>query len=1136
MSDTAAGSPDSNHYNDGTRPQGETASARLLEPALQLVRHYPMNQSQALISDSDPQVVTRSDLRQYILDCVGLTEQDFTRPDARFPAERFIQVLDALSQATGNERIVLNLAEATQPRMLGSIGFLMTTAPTLDQAFSSLADYLSLLFEGLELVIDQDDDLILLTLDASGQPARVIEYFTACLLNWPRWLIGYQLPVIEVCLINPAPDYETDYQRFFAAEVVFNASCNRLTVQTKHWHKVCQEANAEMYQLHQEFADALLSKQGQKSALNARIRGLIRQKLMEQGESVRREEIAAAIGMSLRTLQRKLGETGTNFQQIYDQTRKAFCLQLVERDQLSFGEIAFQLGFSNQSAFQKAFKRWFAMPPSHYRRQLKPISADNRVVPENNYDDVRADLSELLAQLDNLVSGFNQFCQEMLKRAAVAGERFDLHILAEQTGNPLARLVVNLWPAEQNGLITLEQKKHDQVFFCFNDASLRSALYQRLDEATKYLYHLEWGKSLFDRLPPVPALDNLAEALFHLNRGFQAHTDAGPIRERDSKEIKTERAVDTDSQPVFWLEISTASFRTRLFQLNSLAALRCQQQQNFDQASRYLTQAGRYLTQETVLPYSDNSDTVAELDVSALKKQLLLQKAELKLSAGQPDNAELCLQQLSDAFTVLTAEEQLQSRLILSRVFQFRGWQDKALELLLLHLEHLELALPDQQTHQLSFLLSRLQQICVREYLIDDMVGAHVSAGPLSGRQASQDHESVPDHADAVADIHHPETPASIRLLTLQLLQQVSLLARQQGQPLLTACAISRMTEMCLNDNSEDTQRFRSFTFISYAWVASWFCADFRIARHFSGHYQQYGPADNAEEISADLVFNSLVGHWFYPVRQIIHNIQQIRQLTRQQGYGLKFSESCLLDCQLSLFSTRTLPEQLQFVRKTKEQLEQRQQHFRADQIQQSSVVLLEVLAGTRSIPDQPVYSDGWQASALIMGAFWSDKQALWPELYCWEARLDNELPGYFVLSEIVFCTAMMRLILSQNEQQLSRRRQRVIEQQESRLEIWAQHCSDNFSARLRLIQAEKARILDQPPESLYEQAIAGFEQIGWPLHQALSFERYGAYLMNKQLTVLARFCLEKARRIYLHQGMLPRAKQLEHDLALLAK
>ncbi|WP_372740289.1 AraC family transcriptional regulator, partial [Neptunomonas sp.] len=214
-----------------------TASAKLLEPVFQLAQHYRM----------EPAMV---------LSCAQLSSEEFAKPGARFPAAYFSHVLQALVHASNNPRIALNLGEATQPRLLGSIGFIMSTAPTLDKAYQTLVDYFPLLFEGAVLQMEQTVEGTLLTIEMNQPDLQTIEYFLACLVNWPRWLTGQQVPVSFVHLTFPEPEDIQPYQRFFAAEVEFDAPSNQILLHSQYLTHSCLDANAEMHQLHREFADS----------------------------------------------------------------------------------------------------------------------------------------------------------------------------------------------------------------------------------------------------------------------------------------------------------------------------------------------------------------------------------------------------------------------------------------------------------------------------------------------------------------------------------------------------------------------------------------------------------------------------------------------------------------------------------------------------------------------------------------------------------------------------------------------------------------------------------------------------------------------------------------------------------------
>lgn len=1061
-----------------------TVSAKLLEPVLQLARHFRQHSGQ--------------DLHHQILECAALSEQEFTKPGARFPASRYPVVLETLARASDNPLIALNLGEATHPRMLGSIGFLMSTAGTLAQAYQALIDYLPLLFEGAVLEMEQTTEGTQLTLELNQNDQRAVEYFLACLINWPRWLTGHQVPARYVHLALPEPINTQPYQQFFAAEVEFGAPRNQLLLASDYLSLSCLDANHEMHQLHREFADSLLSKTAQQNALTAQTRNLIRQQLAEGGGCVRREQIADTVGLSLRTLQRKLGLLGTSFQNIYDQTRREVCLQLIQRGQMSFGEIAFQLGFSNQSAFQKAFKRWMAIAPSEYRQKISPETIDSLPLQVPQTQDTGWLSSDNRDQvLTQRLAGLSLFSRELLDWAAIAGQQFDLNQLALVTGNPLARLAIHFWPAEQADLILQISKDDDKTRYRFADKQLWQYFIKQLSQRDKNRLHRSYGEALLKQLPAKPDLEQLTAALSHLN----------PVPGQNQNQTSDN---DKDLQPHVKPDLAE-----QLLPLNIRATTLARQQQNYVSASQYANAA--FLLAQSQQP--------------ELTHQLLLQSADLQLLSGNIDLAEETLKQLPEKN--INAADAAACALITARIYQHRGLYQKALQHLLEQLPLLDHALPEQSTEQLALLLSQLSFISER-----------FSAQSLSGMAELTDKELQ---------------------IRLQLLEQISLLARQQSQPLLAACAIGRMTELSLRDGRTP---LTAFAFVSYAWVASWFCADFSLAQTFSAQgmqlANQFGgltahfdpaavptaqsepqnesqskiPGDNQADIatSAALLHSSQVQHWFAPLQTVQKQLQQIDQLSGSKGQWLLQSECQLLKAQLALFSSTPLAQQQTDLQQQHLQLCQQQQLHQAQRLQSSALDLIGQLQGELPSPEQVSYQHGWQAASTIVAALLLDQQQLWPELYQWEAPLENELAGYFCVSEALFCTALMRLIQAQQQGALSRRRQRQVEQLESRLEIWSRHCPANFNCQLLLLQAEQARLQNRSPAELFEQALTAAELQGFSFHQALVYERYADFLNAQGQQRLALFCLGEAISFYRQWGADGKVKQLAQLQPLLAK
>ena len=1051
----------------------KTASAKLLEPVFQLAQHYRMEPAR-------------------VLNYAQLSPEEFSKPGARFPATAFTHVLHALADASDNPRIALNLGEATPPRILGSIGFIMSTAPTLDKAYQTLVDYFPLLFEGAMLRIEQTIEGTLLTIEMSQPDLQTIEYFLACLVNWPRWLTGQQVPVSFVRLSFPEPEDAQPYSRFFAAEVEFNAPCNQILLPSQYLTHSCLDANAEMHQLHREFADSLLSKSNQQSALIAQIRHLIRQQLSEGSGSIRREQIAESVGLSLRTLQRKLGALGTSFQDVYDQTRREVSLQQIQRGQLSFGEIAFQLGFSNQSAFQKAFKRWMGVPPSTYRQQISPVAfADVLSAPvqkTNNTDWLESDHVE--EQLSQRIASLNSFSVELLKCAALVGSRFNLAELGKITNNPVARVAIHLWPAEQAGLIEpylqaiekaaysstsgpaevgiSQSSRHDELAgYAFTHEAIRRLLREIMSSSDILQWHLIIGQAMLNTLSPPFSLEQLKPVLFHLNKALLS-----------SDQLPDEHLIPADLQS---LNITAANLAEQCLD---------------------------YQSAEAFLAFAQCQSEVTKINRSAL----LLDRTRVSLLAGNIEVAEQCLLQLPADIEV---DERIRAALMQAQIYQHQGLHAQSLDYLLKSLATLESPLPNDEAEQLSLLLKQLAEI---------HTGFNIS----------------------VVDMF--EMSDQTHLLTLHLLEQISLVARQQSQPLLAACAISRMTVLSIEHGRSS---LTPFAFVSYAWVASWFCADYTLANTFSTHgmhlAEQYNELESVADsltpsqpnntaLSAILQHSGQVLHWFYPVDMAILQLQQVDHIATEQHQWMIQSECRLLQHQLLFFSATPLSQQLYHCREDREQMLNQAQPFQATRLNDSTLILIEHLCAERPFPNKVQYENGWQAVSTIIGALLLDKQALWPELFLWEALFENELAGYFCVTEALFCTAMMRLIQAQQQHAIGRRRRIEIDQITSRMELWAKHCPDNFKGQWLLLQAEKSRLDKQEPgfnkkyanntATLFEQALRAIEVHSFGYHKAFCYERYADYLNAQGQPSLARFCLNEASNLYQTWGAAAKVNQ----------
>ncbi|MEP6501995.1 MAG: helix-turn-helix transcriptional regulator, partial [Betaproteobacteria bacterium] len=134
-------------------------------------------------------------------------------------------------------------------------------------------------------------------------------------------------------------------------------------------------ADGSMLQVLQRRADELLAARLRETA-EPRIVTDVRREVATQlaNDRARLDDVAAALALNPRTLQRKLAEAGTNFQAVHDAARHALAEDLLRDSQLNLTDVAYMLGYREQSSFNRACREWFGNTPARTRERLRGVA------------------------------------------------------------------------------------------------------------------------------------------------------------------------------------------------------------------------------------------------------------------------------------------------------------------------------------------------------------------------------------------------------------------------------------------------------------------------------------------------------------------------------------------------------------------------------------------------------------------------------------------------------------------------------------------------------------------------------------------------------------------------------------------
>jgi AraC-like DNA-binding protein len=186
---------------------------------------------------------------------------------------------------------------------------------------------------------------------------------------------------IESWIVNIFPDAKEDMKYFYAGDnikaiehdgllvsPIYAAQDSYLEISNTLMVRINPSADEVLFEQNLVQARKVISKRIQRLELYAAVRSAIKECLLQRCAT--QENVANQLNLSIRNLQRRLKEAGTTYQSILDDSREALALNLIKDLEIPLYEISFLVGFTEPSAFYKAFRRWTGKRPGDYRQDV----------------------------------------------------------------------------------------------------------------------------------------------------------------------------------------------------------------------------------------------------------------------------------------------------------------------------------------------------------------------------------------------------------------------------------------------------------------------------------------------------------------------------------------------------------------------------------------------------------------------------------------------------------------------------------------------------------------------------------------------------------------------------------------------
>jgi AraC-like DNA-binding protein len=300
----------------------------------------------------------------------GVTREQLDDPQASLSVETCVAVMERARTLTGEPGLGVYLGLQMRASAHGYLGFATMTAPKLIDAIRLAIQYAPIRTTAITLRGSVEGDLGVLTVheEADFGPARDAIVLAILVGIWQSacGLTGRELKM-QMDLAFPEPAY---FPRFAHAlpPTRFNAPDNQLAGKTKGFDLPLTLADPAAVRLARDQCELLAQSLGLDGRVAPRVRSVL---AARDGVLRSLEEVARDLGMSSRTMRRRLAEEGVTYALLLNDQRKESALAMLRSRAMPIDDVASRLGYSNAANFTRAFRQWTGMTPTGYRRDNK---------------------------------------------------------------------------------------------------------------------------------------------------------------------------------------------------------------------------------------------------------------------------------------------------------------------------------------------------------------------------------------------------------------------------------------------------------------------------------------------------------------------------------------------------------------------------------------------------------------------------------------------------------------------------------------------------------------------------------------------------------------------------------------------
>ncbi len=306
----------------------------------------------------------------------GFEDEELVDPDRLLPVDRFYRIWELADRAWGRPGLGLHAGRVVPFGALEVLDYLLLTSPTVEEGMTQVARSFPLTTRTVRYEISLEGDHAVCAMVWRMSPRGIMFHlrdFSLAVFTGRIFHASGRRPE-RVELHGPPLAGEDEYARVFGAPTALRAARNAMVFAMDAWRQPHARRDDDLNRTLRRHADLLIERQTDGGA--ERVADRVRTELLRTAQVglIPVEQVAARLAMSARTLQRRLRAEGTTFDEVGTDVRASLAREYLGDRGLNISEVAYLVGFSESSAFSRAFRRWTGQTPQAFRAGLAGLT------------------------------------------------------------------------------------------------------------------------------------------------------------------------------------------------------------------------------------------------------------------------------------------------------------------------------------------------------------------------------------------------------------------------------------------------------------------------------------------------------------------------------------------------------------------------------------------------------------------------------------------------------------------------------------------------------------------------------------------------------------------------------------------